>query len=180
MGKVKKHQPVKLIAGLIIAEMDILSEVEQKLIDQFGKIDFESELLPFDYTDYYEPEMGEKLMRKFVSFERLLDPGEIAQAKLFTNELEAKFLFPNTTNRRVNIDPGYITFAKLVLVTTKDHAHRIYLRDGIFAEITLAFRNKTFSSCEFTYPDYRTESYIAIFNQIRNIYRRQLRELGYS
>ena len=178
MGKIETHPPVKLTSGFIIAEMEILKEVEQKLIDQFGKIDFESELVPFDYTDYYKPEMGEKLMRKVVTFEPLFHPEEIAQVKLFTNRLESEFFFPNTTNRMINIDPGYITASKLVLVTTKDYAHRIYLRDGIFAEVTLRYRNKTFVPYEWTYPDYRTETYITIFNQTRNIYMHQLREIA--
>lgn len=180
MGKIRKHPPVKFISGFIIAEPKVLKEVKQKMIVQFGDIDFQSELLPFDYTDYYKPEMGENLMRKFVSFEPLLNPEDIVQAKLFTNDLESEFFFPNTANRMINIDPGYITAGKLLLATTKDHAHRIYLRDGIFVEVTLRYRNNTFVPWEWTYPDYKTKTYITIFNQIRNIYMRQLREQGYS
>lgn len=180
MGKIRKHPPVKLISGFIISETKIIDEVEQKMIDEFGDIDFQSELMPFDYTDYYKPEMGKNLMRRFVSFESLIHPEDIASIKLFTNELETEFFFPDTTNRMINIDPGYITAAKLLLVTTKDHAHRIYLRNGIFAEVTLRYHNNSFVPWEWTYPDYKTENYITIFNQIRNIYMRQLKKQGYS
>ena len=77
--------------------------------------------------------------------------------------------------RRVNIDPGYISQSKLVLATTKDHSHRIYLGQGIFAEVTLRYYKGTFRAWEWTYPDYASPPYIAIFNHIRKLYKEQLK-----
>ncbi|MYE91439.1 DUF4416 family protein, partial [Candidatus Poribacteria bacterium] len=80
--------------------------------------------------------------------------------------------------RTVKLHPAYKSAAKLVLASTKDHAHRIYLQDGIYAEITLKFYRKTFQPWEWTYPDYRTPAYIDIFNHIRRIYMEQLKGFG--
>ncbi len=174
MGTLREQLPVKAIIGVLTAEPSILPNVYQELTDQFGPIDYRSELLPFTSTNYYEAEMGKGLQRQFISFENLIDAGTLADKKLWTNEIEQVFAEKDISRRRVNLDVGYVCMAKLVLASTKDHAHRIYLRDGIYAEITLRFYRKTFQPWEWTYPDYRSPTYIAIFNQIRTIYREQL------
>ncbi len=180
MGNIKEHPLVKLITGMITANVELFDLVQRKLSERFGDIDFESSVIPFDYTNYYEAEMGKNLFRKFVSFESLIQPDELAEVKVFTNELETQFFFPDTMNRRINLDPGYVVAGKMILATTKDQAHRMYLCKGIFAEITLQFRNKTFQPWKWTYRDYRTEEYIAVFNRIREIYMNQLRDKGLS
>lgn len=180
MGQIRSHPPVKLIVGIITAVPDLLSIVHQRLSEQLGRVDFASDVLSFDYTDYYEAEMGRDLKRQFVSFERLISAEELAPAKCFSNAVECEFAKGDTALRSVNLDPGYITAAKLVLASTKDHAHRIYLQDGIYAEITLKFYRKTFQPWEWTYPDYRTPTYIDIFNYIRRIYMEQLKGIGLS
>ena len=178
MGQIRSHPPVKLIVGIITAIPDSLSVVRQRLSEQFGRVDFASDLLPFDYTNYYEAEMGKDLKRQFVSFERLIPAEALASAKRFSNAIECEFAKGDAAPRPVNLDPGYISAAKLVLASTKDHAHRIYLQDGIYAEITLKFYRKTFQPWEWTYPDYRTPTYIDIFNHIRRIYMEQLKGIG--
>ena len=174
MGTLIEQQPVKTIIGVLTAEPNILPTVYRRLTEQFGPLDYTSELLPFTYTTYYEAEMGHGIQRQFISFERLMDAGTLAEKKLWTNQVEQEFAKENTSRRRVNLDVGYVCMAKLVLASTKDHAHRIYLSDGIYAEITLRFYRKTFQPWEWTYPDYRSPAYIAIFNQIRTIYQEQL------
>lgn len=180
MGQIKPPAPVKLIVGIITANPNLLSGVHHRLEERFGEIDFASRLLAFDFTAYYEDEMGRELQRQFVSFDRLTSPDELAAAKCFSNAVECEFAENRTTHRQVNLDPGYISAAKLVLASTKDHAHRIHLRNGIYAENTLKFRKKTFQPWEWTYPDYRTPAYIEIFNHIRQIYLRQLKTNGLS
>lgn len=142
------------------------------LARRFGKIDFESRALPFALTDYYQPEFGIGLQRVFISFKRLVDPEELAQIKALTNRMENRFSAGN--KRLVNIDPGYLNLAKLVLASTKDYVHRIYLGKGIYAETTLFFRGKGFQAWEWTYPDFRAEGYRDIFNQIREIFYQQV------
>jgi len=168
VGKIRKYSPVKLIIGCIYSDEQTFLQVRDRLRRKFGKIDFQSEALDFNYTDYYAQEMGTGLKRRFVSFQKLVPLAYLYRAKLYTNRLELKFL--SGGRRKVNIDPGYVDLAKLVLASTKDYAHRIYLHKGIFAEITLSFKDNSFSPNAWTYPDYRTEEYIKIFNQIRSLY----------
>lgn len=180
MGEIKKHPPVKLIMGIISANESLLPSVEKSLSQKFGSIDFHSQIMPFDYTDYYIKEMGENLLRKFVSFEKLIQPEGLVDIKISTNILEREFLHSETRRRQVNLDPGYVSAAKLILASTKDHIHRIYLKKGIYAELTLRMEKKTFRPWEWTYPDYRSEAYIEIFNEIRRMYMEQLRSSGIS
>lgn len=178
MGEIKKHPPVKLIVGMITADPSLFLSAEELLSQKFGNIDFGSNVLNFDYTNYYEKEMGKNLLRKFISFENLIHPDECPKIKHFTNELEKLFLLEN--RRQINLDPGYVTAAKLVLLSTKDYIHRIYLSEGIYAEVTLEMEGNSFKPWKWTYPDYRTEEYINIFNKIRQIYMNQLRNQGIS
>ncbi len=168
MGRIAKILPPKLIMGMIFQDKDICIKAEKALRRKFGRIDFESKMMNFNHTRYYEKEMGENLLRKFVSFRRLINAERLADIKRFTNKLEWRFSID--ARRRINLDPGYLDANKLVLATTKDWAHRIYLKKGIYAELTLHFQNSSFQSWEWTYPDYRTRDYIDIFNQIRKIY----------
>lgn len=168
MGKIRKYNPVKLIIGFIYKDEAVFIKARNKLARKFGKIDFESARIDFNYTDYYEAEMGAGLKRRFVSFHKLIPMQDLYRIKLYTNRLEEKLSI--SKSRQINLDPGYLDSAKLVLASTKDYAHRIFLRKGIFAEVTLSFRDNSFSSNDWTYPDYRSKEYIDIFNQIRKLY----------
>ena len=120
-------------------------------------------------------EFGPGLQREFLSFEKLMDPGMLADVKLLTNALEQRWSLAG--RRPINLDPGYISPEKLVLATTKNHGHRIYLGRGVYAEVTLAYRNKAYRPWPWTYPDYRSEAYLEIMQAIRRVYMGQLREL---
>jgi Domain of unknown function (DUF4416) len=169
LGKIRKYNPqVKLVLGFIYKDEAIFIKSRNQLKRKFGRIDFQSDPLDFNYTAYYEKEMGVGLKRRFISFTKLMHIQDLYLVKLYTNRLEAKFL--SSGARQVNIDPGYVDLAKLVLASTKDYAHRIYLRKGIFAEVTLSYRNNSFTFNDWTYPDYRSQEYIDIFNKIRNLY----------
>ncbi|MFA6357257.1 MAG: DUF4416 family protein [Candidatus Omnitrophota bacterium] len=166
MGKISNYNPqAKLIIGLIYKDEAVFIKALSKLKKKFGKIDFESAVNDFIHTNHYQAEMGGELKRKFVSFSKMIRLQNLYRIKLFTNRLEGKFLVNKC--RLINIDPGCLDLARLVLATTKDYAHRIFLRKGIFAEVTLTYRGNTFSRNDWTYPDYCTQEYIDIFNQIR-------------
>ena len=168
MGKIRKYNSVKLIFGFIYQNEAIFIQVKDKLKKVFGKIDFESGVLDFNCTDYYTKEMGGQLKRRFISFSKLISMSELYRIKLYANRLESRFL--NSSKRLINIDPGYLDKAKLLLASTKDYAHRIYLHKGIFAEVALTYRGNSFSVNDWSYPDYRCKEYIDIFNQIRSLY----------
>jgi hypothetical protein len=176
MGAVKKANQVKLVVGMISNDPNLLLKLEKTLEWRFGPIDFRTALLDFAYTDYYEPEMGSNLKRQFVSFRRLIDPQQLPDIKLYTNKVELQnSAARNKPSRKVNMDPGYITEGKLVLATTKDQQHRIFLNKGIYAEVTLRYVDRTFLPWDWTYSDYKTKEYIDIFNEIRRIYVQQSR-----
>jgi hypothetical protein len=175
MGEIKKILPEKLVIGFIYKNEEIVEKVKDALINEFGKIDFESAALNFIHTDYYNKEIGENLLKKFISFEKLVNPDKLFDIKIFTNSIEQKFLYNGTNNRMINIDPGLLSLSKLVLATTKNYDHRIYIGKGIFAEVTLRWTQKNFKEFEWTYPDFRTEEYKRILGKIREIYKEQIK-----
>jgi hypothetical protein len=179
MGDTKEPKPVQLFCGVIYAPRAPLVEIKSGLEKSYGQIDFESAVFDFDFTDYYSLEMGEGLKKIFYAFEKLIPPHEISDVKLKTNEMENRFRGSGEAGqagggRLVNLDPGYVTLAKMVLATTKDFYHRISLPNGIFAEVTLNYRKRTFSQNPWTYPDYTTPEYMGFFNELRARYKSKI------
>ena len=173
MGTARGPQPVKLIASLLTGEVALLADAKEALSRLFGPTDFESELLPFDHSDYYAAEFGSGLQRQIVTFERLVDPGDLPAIKRQTNDLE--WAGAEGEQRWVNIDPGYVSLGKLVLASTKNHGHRLYLGQGIYGEVTLTYQRGRFRPWPWTYPDYASDRYCAMFDKIREGYKMQLR-----
>lgn len=172
MGLVTRPHDVNLIAGLLSNNIKTLAKARDSLKRMFGPTDMESPVTDFTHTDYYAKEMGPALKRQFLSFEKLFGLKGLYAVKLKTNSLEKKFA--KNGKRTVNIDPGYIDLAKLVLFSTKDYTHRIFMDKGIFAEVTLFYKDKNFTPWPWTYPDYKTSSYRELFNEIRDIYKAKL------
>lgn len=165
-------QPVKVFAGILTARPSALAEVRGRLEERLGAVDLESGPLDFDYTDYYQPEMGPGLKRLLWGFTRLDGPEALVDLKLYTNGVERAFSAGG--QRTVNIDPGYLAPARVVLASTKDFAHRLYLGQGIYGEVTLMYRRGGFQPLPWTYPDYRSEAYQEFFRGLRRLYLRQL------
>ncbi|MDD5495550.1 MAG: DUF4416 family protein [Candidatus Omnitrophica bacterium] len=173
MGTAHIPSKVKLFTGLIYGDEEILQEVKTALESKFrNSIAYESAPLEFTYTNYYNEEMGGNLKRRFISFKDHVPLEDIYKKKIGANNVERAF--SESGRRRVNIDPGYIDLAKLVLFSTKDYSHRIYLADGIYAEITLIYKDRHFNHMGWTYPDYKSSAYLKIFNDIRKNYKREL------
>jgi len=163
---------------MIAADVDLMQRVRDALFRLYGEIDVESDPVPFDFTDYYEDEMGTGLLRKFVSFATLIDPGRLAEVKVRANGLEREFAAGAGGRRRINLDPGYVDASRLVLATTKNVAHRIYVGQGIYAEVTLTFRKNGCACFDWTYPDYRSGRYEGFFREIRRRYLDQVPRSG--
>ena len=178
MGKTKQPRPVKLICSLFSGNVTPLAAAREALLDRFGYVDYQSEMLPFDHTAYYAGEFGQNLLRQIVAFRNLIPPDSLAEIKLITNAIEMTGTLQG--RRQVNLDPGYISLGKLVLATTKDYSHRIYLGRGIYAEVTLQYKRGEFQPWEWTYPDYASHGYRKICGEIRAIYANQLREEGHG
>src|SRR5207237_2006651 len=125
-----------------------------------------------------QADMGAGPLKKFLVFDNLVGLDALPDAKQRTNLLEAELadagVFPE--HRPLNLDPGLLSLGKFQLATTKDQAHRIYLRDGIFAEVTLRFADGAYEPWPWTYADYQLESVRGFLGQARDYYRRRLRE----
>ncbi|HUI45775.1 MAG TPA: DUF4416 family protein [Nitrospirota bacterium] len=167
--------PVKLFVGMLSPEPELFKACAEILGSEYGPVEYESDLFSWNNTDYYCDEMGENILRKFLFFERVMDPGKLPSVKHFTIGLEKRFAIfeRDSLRRRINIDPGYVTEAKVVLATTKDFAHRLYIGDNLYGEVTLRYSTKerSFIPHEFTYPDFRTDVYLALFNGVRESLR---------
>ncbi|MBC7251705.1 MAG: DUF4416 family protein [Anaerolineae bacterium] len=174
MGKIREPLPVKLIVSAFAGGEKFLAEAKARLVTEFGPIDYESVLLPFDHTAYYTPEFGPGLVRRIWAFEPLIAQEALAAIKRRTNDLEMEWAVEG--RRRINLDPGFVSYSKMVLATTKNHAHRIYIGQGIYAEVTLHFRDGSFRAWPWTYPDYASPTYLEIFNQIRALYAAQMKK----
>jgi hypothetical protein len=173
MGIPREHRPVKLIVGMFTAQERLFAAACAQLVEAYGPVDRVSPFWPFEFTSYYAEEFGEGLLRQFLSVHSLMDPARLPEVKLHTNDLEQRFSVEG--RRQINLDPGYIDLSKLVLATTKNHQHRLYLGQGIYGEVTLRFTRKSFRPWEWTYPDYRTDEYIRFFNEVRQTYLTQLK-----
>lgn len=169
MGKPKLPKPAVLVAAVMAQGREILDRAKGELEYLFGPVAMESSAFPFTFTRYYEEEMGQGLIKQFLAFRRPIRPDDLASAKLLTNAIEDHMAVSRGGRRlrRANIDPGYVTPSRLVLATTKDYSHRIYIGKGIYAEVTLIFRKGTWRPLEWTYPDYRTELALEFFGRVR-------------
>ena len=167
----------KVITAVMVNSPQLFEEIQHVLETHFGPVDQESTIYPFTFSDYYKNEMGNELHKKFFSFERLCEKSELAKLKIQTNEIEEQFAERrgDTVQRRVNLDPGLVTDSKLVLASTKNFSHRIYIGDGIFAEVTLRYlRSSGFEPLEWTYPDYRTDLVRDFLGTVRQRYMEQV------
>jgi hypothetical protein len=153
MSLPKEPLPAKLLVGLLFADFEIRDRALENLFERFGPADFLSNAGPFTYTAYYDREMGAALMRQACSFLTLVRPETLPDIKLFTNQLEIDL--SHAGKRRINLDPGLLSAERLVLATGKNFIHRIYLRDGIYADLTLLYEKGAYRKLPWTYPDYQ-------------------------
>jgi len=178
MGVISEPTLVLPLLAAFSRHDDALSWARGKSSDAWGPIAAESSAFEFAETDYYEPTMGAGLKKIFWVYERLIDPGRLITMKRKTNDWEAGYtgVSAHQEPRPLNLDPGYLTLGKLVLASTKDHAHRLYLGEGIYAEVTLQYRHHQWQSSDWTFPDYQRADYQQFFDVARDRLRERLRE----
>ena len=175
MGRVQDFDKEKLVVGVLISRPEYLDSLRVQLISRWGEIDLETSPQPFEYTDYYNKEMGTPIFRLFFSFRDLIRPEELPSIKRETNDIESGFA--DGENRKVNLDPGILSLSKFILATTKNNVHRIPMSEGIYGELTLQFKNRDFHPLEWTYPDFAGRENRDILIRIRDLYRTQRKEL---
>ncbi|HYF49928.1 MAG TPA: DUF4416 family protein [Planctomycetota bacterium] len=180
MGDVRPAPLVTPLVAMLASDAAHFDAARPLLEELLGPAEVVSDVFPFDKTEYYRDTMGPSIVRGFYVFERLADPAALPDWKHAAHRIEASLrltLAPSgVPHRPINIDPGYLAGSKLVLASTKDFAHRIYLRDGIFAEITLNFRGDAWESHHFTFPDFKSGMYDAFLRKARDRHLKWVKE----
>jgi hypothetical protein len=173
MGNINPFKKVKLFCGLLAGQT---ADVEQAMVilgEHFSPIDSRSDLIPFSSTEYYREEMGQPLFRQFVSFQGLHAPEKLPEIKMFTNSLEEKTALAG--KRTVNIDPGYMSDANVIIATSKNHYHRVPLQRGIYAHLEYVLKNKQLHFLPWTYPDFQGEAYLDFFRRLFILFKQDSR-----
>lgn len=168
MSRPQKPKPAKLVIGFFLKEKDLVVPVVKALTEKFGPVDIVSSWLPFNFTTYYEPEMGKSLFRRMLAFERLIKQSTLSEIKRITNDLEQAY--SKNSKRMVNLDPGYMLRERFVLATGKNFSHRIYIGKRIYADLTLIYSKGRFIKLPWTYPDYAEQNMLVYLERVRNKY----------
>ena len=168
MSRPQTPKPAKLVIGFFLKEKDLVVPVVKALTEKFGPVDIVSSWLPFNFTTYYEPEMGKPLFRRMLAFETLIKQSALSEIKLITNDLELEYL--KNSKRMVNLDPGYMLRERFVLATGKNFSHRIYIGQRIYADLTLIYSKGRFIKLPWTYPDYAEQNMLIYLERVRNKY----------
>jgi hypothetical protein len=177
MGQITRPPKALLFFGILHSPSVEFETLRMRLEKTFGAVILKSDSFPFLETEYYCCEMGEELVRIWIGFDNLIEPDQLVDIKHTCNSIEQEG-YSISGKRKVNLDPGYITLGKVVLASTKNNQHRIYLGRGIFGEVTLRYRRKSFEPWEWTYADYRRKEAIQFFIQLRIILKKYLHETG--
>ena len=171
MGRLRKPEKAVLFIGSLYSQTAIFGDVLPLLKKNFGDVFFESPVSQWDYSSYYYKELGKPIYRSFIFFKELFDTSMLSDSKLLTNEIEDMFSMDN--KRRINLDPGYLTLAKVVLASTKNYSHRISIGQGIYAELALIFqKGNGFQPLPYTYNDYKERAALEMFSEARDYLRK--------
>lgn len=163
----KEPSKAKLVISFISTSEELINSSIERIAQKYSTPDFVSEFISFTHTQYYEDEHGCGLKRRFASFSKLLPRDHIVKVKQFTNQLENETIIDG--KRKINIDPGFLTPENFILATGKNFTHRVYLKDGIFADLTLIFQKNDFMELPWTYPDYKGRDVKNMLIKIREL-----------
>ncbi len=169
MATPRPPEKALFFTGILASRPGVLSLAADALEAAFGPSCLGSAIWPFDNTDYYLSELGPAPCRAFLAWDGLFPSDAVGKAKITTNALETALAaaIGGPYPRPVNLDPGYLTLAKLALASAKNYAHRIHLHDGIYAEVTLQYRGGRFHPLPWTFPDYASGRYDGFFLALR-------------
>lgn len=175
MSKVLKQSKAVLVAALMYNDANVYNLALEKLINNFGEIEVISDEYLFSHSIYYKDEMGDSLTKRFIVFKNMIERDYISTVKNITDRIEKEYLSNN--NRKINIDPAILTLENFILVTNKNFTHRIYLKDGVFADLTLIYKKKKgYTELPWTYADYSSDNTKKFLNKIRELFYKRLIE----
>ncbi|MEO0234205.1 MAG: DUF4416 family protein [candidate division WOR-3 bacterium] len=145
-----------LFCGLLYSDNGIRYKALSDIRDAFGEIKSFSKTLEFsEFSHYYDDEIGENVIREWISFEEPIGLESFFEKKKISIDIENRFRIDG--KRKINIDPGVITLNNVQLLTTKNYSHRIYLGEGIYCEVTFIFTKDGIKYLDWTYPDYKSD-----------------------
>jgi hypothetical protein len=168
MSQPKEPMPAKLVVSVFLKEKVLIKSVVEDLMETYGAVDVMSAWMPFDWTAYYQTEMGAPLFRRMIVFRQLIEQQALPEIKRATNDIEKRYVAND--KRRVNIDPGYLLLERFVLATGKNFSHRIYIGKQIYADLTLIYRKGGFRALPWTFPDYADSGMHAFLEKARKKY----------
>lgn len=169
----KRHQEEALLfVGALYSSPDTYDRVLPELRNHFGEILLESPVITWDHSRYYNDELGIPISRRFIFFSQVIDASVLSEIKILTDDMESCTL--RNGKRQINLDPGYLTEAKVILASTKNYSHRIYLGRGIYAEQEYIYSKGSYQPLSHTYTDYLKPEYLKIFGQARRRFRELL------
>jgi hypothetical protein len=168
----RRSEEAVMFVGSLFSSPDIFAAAFPCLRSRFGDTFYESPILPWNYSSYYADELGMPLFRNFLFFDPILDATALVGAKLAASEIEEEFSIDG--RRQINLDPGYLTLAKVVLASAKNYSHRIYLGKGVFCELELFYEKGRFNPLPYTYFDYRDTAFVAVFSHARTLLKQKL------
>ncbi len=166
---------VKLLCGVLYSDKELLLQAQSLLVEKYGQIDYQSPEFAFDVSEYYRTEMDWPIFRLFWSFEKLINPSELAHIKIECNAIEDQLAIGG--NRKVNLDPGYLDYDKIVLASAKYNWQKIYLDFGIYADLTLRYEKGKYLPFPWSFPDFKQGHYNETLLRIREIYKQQMKQL---
>ncbi|MCA9126503.1 MAG: DUF4416 family protein [Planctomycetales bacterium] len=174
MAEPKPPAPSIMLVAIFSRHRTALDWALERIAQTWGRLALCSDRFDHGETNYYQPTMGSGLTKQFVIVDGLYDPAQLSDSKLESNRWEAELAAANRFSelRPLNIDPGYITLTKLVLASAKDRAHRIYLKQGIYAEQCLYYLDHRWQARPWTYPDYQRDDFQTFFSQAREHLKR--------
>ena len=161
---------VKYFCGLIYGRSEAAEQAIAMLQGMLSEVDSRSAAIPFTLTDYYRAEMGEPLFRQFVSFSGWRSPQELPGIKIGAMGLEERLALGG--KRTVNLDPGYLSEANVIIATAKNHYHRVPLQAGIYAHIEYVLKDGRINFLPWTYPDFQTDAYLDFFKNLLELFKK--------
>ena len=174
MSRLQTPKPAKLVIGFFLKEKNLVVPVVKALVEKFGTVDIVRPWFHFNFTTYYEAEMGAPLFRRMLAFETMIKQSALSDIKLTTNDLELEY--SKNSKRMINLDPGYMLRERFVLATGKNYSHRIYIGKRIYADLTLIYIKGRFRKLQWTYPDYAEQNMLTYLERVRNKYVIDLRQ----
>jgi len=169
MSRRSEFKAVKYFCGLIFGRAADAEAAVARLQELIAAVDERSVVVPFAATAYYRAEMGEPLFRQFVSFRERLSPQRLPEIKLAVMQLEEQLAVDG--KRTVNLDPGYLSDANVIIATAKNQYHRVALRDGVYAHMEYTLKDGRINFLPWTYPDFKTGEYLDFFNRLHRQYK---------